>query len=142
MDAAGARADVARALASQGRFQDALAEQHRALAIVEGNGVNGEPRLVGSLLDLGNYQLDTHDARGARASADRAMAVIGHRPADANPAELGEAKFLLARALWDGSKAAADHTRAIELATEAKAAPMSAELLAAVDDWLAKHLSS
>jgi tetratricopeptide (TPR) repeat protein/predicted Ser/Thr protein kinase len=139
LDASAARADVARALATSGRYADALAEQQRVLAIVERNGENGEPRLAGRLIDLGNYQLVLHDARGAFASAERALRVLAKRPADANPAEIGEAKFLLARALWDRSSAPADHARALQLASEAKSAPMSEEVLAKLDQWLAKH---
>ncbi len=137
MDAAAARGDIARAIASSGRYAEALAEQEIVVRTYEKLGKDGEVRLVGGLLDLGNYQLDVKKSLLAVATAERALAITAKRRADANPAEVGEAKFLLARALWDSGKR--EHARARKLGEEAVKLDVSPEIRKGLETWLAEH---
>ncbi len=137
-DACAARGDIARALAMSGRHAEALREQeHVVHQCYEKLGPDGEARLVGGLLDLGHYQIDTKQPALAVASAERALAILGKRPADAAPHEIGEAKYILARALWDAKPA--ERARAHKLAKEAVGAPMNEDLVKGLADWLKMH---
>lgn len=138
MDSCAARGDVARAMGMAGRYAEALAEQKKVVyECYEKLGPDGEVRIVGGLLDLAHYQLDTKSPADAVKSTERALRILAKRPPDASPAEVGEAKYLLARALWEVSKK--EHARARKLAEEAVGAPMNEDLTKGLTTWLAEH---
>jgi hypothetical protein len=93
-----ARRDLARVLALQGRTADALAEQQRAIDSLEALADDGTPHLVGAYTELANYQLAAGAPRLALTAAQRAVALATHRPTDANPAQLAEARLAASKA--------------------------------------------
>ena len=116
VDVAGARSDEARALAELGRMPEALAEQGRTVEALDKLGEDGEPRLVVALDELAEYQLHACKPTLALPAAERALAIATKRGSDANNEDLADARFLVARALWEGGKTAHDKARALELA--------------------------
>ncbi len=135
-DVSGARRDTARVLALAGRLPEAIAEMHRALAILDKLGAGGESRIVSGLTELAEYELAANQPARALPHAERAVAVAAKRPADANPAEVGDAKFALARALWDTHR---DRARARTLVTEANPLIDDPARRAELDRWIAAH---
>ncbi|HEY5926006.1 MAG TPA: protein kinase [Kofleriaceae bacterium] len=136
IDAAGIHADIARALASADRMPEAFVEIERCIEILEKAGAGGEPRLVGYLAELADYQVHTKRFAEAVATAERSLAIAAKRPADANPVELGQIKFVLARALWDGNR---DRKRARTLVMEALELSKDPNEGAMYQKWLADH---
>ena len=135
-DAASAvHADLARVLAESGRMVDAVGEQQRAIDILVRLGPDGEPRMVVRLTELAEYQLHVKRIALALSNAERAVALATRRAGDANPEELADAQFLLARALWDNGR---DKARAHELATQAQPNTNGA-MRTTVDAWLRDH---
>jgi tetratricopeptide (TPR) repeat protein len=133
-DASGARRDVARILAAQGKADEAIAEQTRALAILERLGDDGVPRLVSGLVELANLQLERPNGMPiGLATAERALGLAATRPADANPDEVATAKFAVARGLVGTG---GDRARARRLFDEARAA-ITDERRATLDAWRA-----
>jgi tetratricopeptide (TPR) repeat protein len=135
-DVSGARRDLARVLALAGRLPDAIAEMRRALAILDKLGSDAESRIVGALTEIAEYELAAHQPVLALAHAEQAVAQAARRPADANPAELGDAKFVLARALWDTRH---DRVRSRKLAEEAGPLIVEAARRAELERWLREH---
>jgi len=118
VDVAGARTDAARALAELGRVPEAIIEQQRAIATLDKLGADGEPRVVVALTELAEYQLFVKQAALALASAQRALEIAIKRTPAANGEDLAEARFLVARAMWETG---GDKRGALALAREAEA---------------------
>ena len=72
----------------------------------------------------------------AIATAERALKIAAKRPADANPVELGQLKFVLARALWESNR---DRKRARTLVLESVELSKSPNERAMYQAWLAEH---
>jgi eukaryotic-like serine/threonine-protein kinase len=135
-DVSGARRDLARILGQAGRVPEAIGEMKRAIAILEKLGPDGETRIVSALSELAEYELHEKRPLLAIEHAERALKIQAKRPADANPQEIGDAKFVLARALWDANR---DHAQARKLGEEAREVlvyPASRQML---EEWLAAH---
>ena len=96
------------------------------------------PDVVYSLLDIGKVELRRGDFGGARAHAERALAILDSIEA---PAELAELRFLLARASWPerGERARARALAEQALATLAEIGPGHEEERAEIERWLAKE---
>ena len=135
-DVSGARRDRARILATADRMPEAIAEQARAIAILDQLGPGAESRIVSGLSELADYHLAANQPAQAIPHAERAVAIAKQRPADANPAETGDAKFVLARALWESKR---DRARARKLAEEANELVGYPESRTAIQAWLADH---
>lgn len=136
LDVSGARRDVARELALAGRLDEAVAEQKRAIAILDRVGPEAENRIVSALTELAEYELARNKPAVALPHAERAVALASKRPDDANPAELADARFALARALWDTR---GDRVRARKLVGDASTGMVDPEKRKALDAWLAAH---
>jgi tetratricopeptide (TPR) repeat protein len=136
VNAAGLHADIARALAEQGHKPDAFTEIRRCIEILEKAGPAGEPRLIGYLAELAEYQVTWGQPAEALATAERSLAITKKRPADANPGELGSLKFVIARALWDLNK---DKKRAHALVLESLEVSKNPDQRAVYQKWLAEH---
>jgi eukaryotic-like serine/threonine-protein kinase len=136
IDVSGLHADIARVLASTNRMPEALAEIAKSVAILEKAGADGEPRITGVLAELAEYQIVDKHPDVAIATAERALAISAKRPPDANPGELGQLKFVLARALWDSNR---DRKRARNLVLESVELSKSPEERAMYQAWLAEH---
>jgi eukaryotic-like serine/threonine-protein kinase len=136
IDAAGLHSDIARVLASTDKWPEAFAEINRCIEILEKAGRDGEPRLIGKLTELAEYQIVTHEPVVAIATAERALAITAKRPADANPVELGQIKFVLARALWDSKR---DRKRARDLVLEAIELSKSPSERDMYKQWVSDH---
>jgi hypothetical protein len=135
-DVSGARRDVARVLALADRLPEAIDEMHRAIAILDTLGADGESRMVGALTELAEYELAAEQPALALPHAEHALAIAAKRPADANPAEVGDAKFALGRALWDTKR---DRVRARQLVGEADPLIEHPAKRAELERWLAEH---
>jgi hypothetical protein len=129
--ASGARRDVAHTLALAGRNDEALAEITIVIDILEGLGADGQSRLRGALVDLAQIQLARAQPVAALAIAERALAMS--KPDITTPDELAEARFTVARALWD---AHGDRARARTLAQQAAD---NATMRGDVAQWLASR---
>ncbi|HEY6034079.1 MAG TPA: hypothetical protein VIV58_07465, partial [Kofleriaceae bacterium] len=68
--------------------------------------------------------------------AQRAVAAITARGATADPLELADARYVLARAMWE---AKLDRPRARQIAMQAQAEHPLAERRQVMADWLAQH---
>jgi hypothetical protein len=135
-DVSGARRDLARVLALAGKLPAAIAEMHTAIAPLEKMGSDGEGRIVSAYTEIAEYQLAAGKPADALPNAERAVALALKRPVDANPAELGDAKFALARALWDTKR---DRARARKLVGEADPLIQGDEKRAELTSWLRDH---
>ena len=131
----GARLDTARALAGLGRWDEAEVEVKLAIGVLEALGADGKPWLPSALLSLAELHLDRKRAAAAIAPAERALAMLEARSDDDAPSHLADARYILARALWD---VAGDRRRAHSLAEQARAHP-SDESRAEIEAWLAAH---
>ncbi len=114
----------------------------RALAINEKVLGPEHPNLASSLMGLAEVALARHQPGDAVPLARRAVAL--REQVDAKAA-LANARFLLARALWDAPiSAGRDRARALALAQQARdvlraAGKGSARVLAMVEQWLVEH---
>src|SRR5262249_52643134 len=129
-------ADVAR---RDGRHADAVAYAERAAAIRGKIFGEGGTRLAEALRAQAEALVASHRAADAIAPADRAVASLER--ADVDPADRARARFVLARALWDGG---GDRDRAKSLASAARddlagAERDTHELGAEIGAWLHKH---
>jgi eukaryotic-like serine/threonine-protein kinase len=136
IDVSGLHADIARVLASTNRMPEAFVEINKSVAILEKAGADGEPRMMGVLIELAEYQIVDKQPAVAVATAERALAITAKRPADANPVELGQIKFVLARALWDSNK---DRKRARSLVMESVELSKSPNEREMYQMWLREH---
>ena len=128
-------------LAARGDLDDARAHQERALAIKEETLGPDDPDVAYPLIGLATTALDMGDPASARAHAERAVSV--REAVAVAPALLAEARFVLARALWNTHS---EWARARTLAEQARDALAAAEGpgtsdvdLAEVGAWLATH---
>ncbi len=118
------------------KLDEALAHATRALAIVEKAGSDGEPRLPGALEDLCEVQLARDQPAACLPLAERAVTLIEARGAEADPQELADGRYLIARAMWD---AKLDRAKARALAVQARAEEPGADRQRVVADWLTAH---
>ena len=112
----------------------AAASFERGLAIVEAKLGADHHRAAFHLVGLGQAYLAQKQARSAVAPLRRGLAILEHAHAVAG--ELGEARFTLARALWDAN---VDRKGAVALANQALADFTTAddsEMRATIDGWL------
>ena len=110
----------------------------RALAILEKQGAT-HPYVAYPLIGRAQCLVDLRKPADAIADAERAIAILAAQAGD--PTHLAEARYALARGLWDANR---ERPRARTLAREAreafaKAGPPAAEQLAEIDGWLAQH---
>src|SRR5262249_7003206 len=130
-------ANIGQILDGLHRYQEALMSFERALAIGEKALGKEHPYVGDALTGMGTAYLGLHRAPLARAPLERALAI--REKVGAQPVELGEVRFALARALWDTG---ADRTRATALTRRARDdvgenAERNKEALAEIDAWLA-----
>jgi eukaryotic-like serine/threonine-protein kinase len=138
--------DVARSLNNlanvhqdTGSYVQAEASYARALAIREQALGSGHPDLAYPLVGLAGVALATGRAADAVVLAERAVKV--REDGDAPAGEVGEARFVLALALWD---AGTERSRALAVAEQAReayreAGDARATKLAEVEAWLGVH---
>jgi tetratricopeptide (TPR) repeat protein len=138
IDASGLHKDIARVLAEMGKLDEAFAEMDRTIAILEKAGASGEPRMIGALAELAEYQVHAKQPAKGVASAERSLAIIKKRPADANPVERGEVNYVLARALWDANRDG-DRARARALVAEAVELIRDPKQREMYQQWLTDH---
>jgi tetratricopeptide (TPR) repeat protein/predicted Ser/Thr protein kinase len=131
-DVSGVRRDIARVLALAGRLDEARDEQQHAIAILEKVGADGASRVAGALVELADMELDRKHPELALPLCERALKLAEARPAEANPGELSDARFTLARTL-DLLKR--DPQRARALAEKARTTA-SDDQRPAIDAWL------
>jgi tetratricopeptide (TPR) repeat protein len=121
-----------------GRPDEALLLFERCAAIWRASILPDSPWYGYSLTGIGQAQLLKKKPSEAVAPLERALAL--REKGDPSPARLGETRFALARALWDGN---VDHLRAHRLAVAARAdyakRSVEASKVAAIDRWLASH---
>ncbi|MCX4244543.1 serine/threonine-protein kinase [Paraliomyxa miuraensis] len=127
------------ALTDLGRPVEALAAFERALPIERAALGPDHPDVGTLLLSMAELALHEGDHPTARAKAERAVEI--HASAGSTPVVLAQARFVLARALWEDP---ASRARAQALATQARDACIeygegARTLLAQVDDWLEMH---
>jgi tetratricopeptide (TPR) repeat protein/predicted Ser/Thr protein kinase len=138
-DVAAALMPLGDALRGQAQYAQALAQHRRALAVFEKSGGATSPFVATALVGIGLTELDLHAPREAVPLLERALATLQKQPGE--PTGRGEARFALARALWEGGR---DRGRARALASEARSDYTSAEAkdekhLAEIDGWLDAH---
>jgi len=128
-------------LQMQGKLEEALIHHHRALAIYQQALGKHHPALAYPLLGLANVALDQREFDTARAHAERAVSI--REAGEVAPPLVAEARFTLARALWNDR---AGRKRAHALAQQARDAMAATEGpsetdvdITEVDTWLAKH---
>jgi tetratricopeptide (TPR) repeat protein len=123
-----------------GRYEEARAIFNSALAIWNKEFPPDHPDVADSLNGIGASYLGQDEPEPALAPLERALAI--REKSGAEPSQIGETRFLLARALWDSGR---DRARAVTLAQAAKAAygdkaPWR-DKVEAIDRWLAQHPS-
>lgn len=106
-----------------------------AIGVLEALGADGEPWLPSALLSLAELHLDRKHPALAIAPAERALAMLETRSDDDAPSHLADARFDLARALWDSG---GDHKRARSLADLARTHPGD-DSRAEIEAWRAAH---
>ena len=137
-DVATSRNNIANVLFEQGKYDQALAEYRRALAIGEKALGPDHPDVAKSHNNIGEIL----DAQGKHSEAvqhlSRALLILEAKAR--RPADLGEVRFALAIALWGENKA---RTRAVEYARKAREdyakLPVRKKETGEVDAWLATH---
>ncbi|AKF80300.1 serine/threonine protein kinase [Myxococcus fulvus 124B02] len=128
---------LGRALMRQQRHEEVLPYFQRAVDLQLALPDDADERWTASLLDLGSVYLLLH--RPAEAIAPLERAVAGWEQARPLPGQRTDARFMLARALWESGR---DRARASRLATEAKQLALtdgaSQALRERIDAWLAQ----
>ena len=124
-----------------GRYDEARALFTSALAVWNKELAPDHPYFGDSLNGIGQTYLGQDAPEAALAPLERALAIREKNGAE--PPQIGETRFLLARALWDSGR---EHVRARALARAAKLAygdkaPWR-EKVEAIDVWLAGTSSS
>jgi len=132
---AGVEHDVMEALGGLNRLDEALVAAQRAVAVLEKLGPAGQNRLAVALVDVCEVQIARDKAADCIPVAERALALAEKRPADANPGDLAEAQFMLARLLWEAHR---DDQKARTLAQAAEQGP-NADQNAKIHAWLETH---
>jgi len=132
----GARLDMARALAGLNRWAEAEDQVKKSIATLEGLGTDGEPWLPASLLTLAELYLERGQPQKAIAPSERALGMLEKRADDDAPSHLADARYDLARALWDSG---GDKQRARQLAELARTHP-GEESRREIEAWLARHV--
>jgi len=136
LSVAGPERDRSVALGAANRLDEALVAAQRALAIIEKHGADGEQRLPGALSDLCEVQIAREKPDLCIPSAERAIQIIEHRGDGADPLELADARYVLARAMWEAKR---DRPRARRLALQVQADHPLAERRQVIAAWLDQH---
>ncbi|MBZ0232924.1 MAG: tetratricopeptide repeat protein [Deltaproteobacteria bacterium] len=128
---------MAEALLLLDRPREARDRAARAIAVTESAFGPDHPTLVGSLTAAATAELELGNLTAASALLDRASPIV----AASDLPQLVRADLVFARAR--AARAAGDHAKARELATEARGYAVDggssgARLLAAIDAWLAE----
>ncbi|HUS30174.1 MAG TPA: serine/threonine-protein kinase [Kofleriaceae bacterium] len=98
-DASGAHRDIAKVLALSNHPHEALAEQQRAVSILEKLGEDGEGRMIGAQVELGEMQLELGNKSAAKVSLHRVLDLAAKHPNMADPVlDVKRAQELLAYA--------------------------------------------
>ena len=114
---------------------DAKAALADAIRVLTALGKDGEPWLGGALFDMANLELDAKHPGEALTWAEKSLALVTSRPADANALDVAEASFSVARALHDTK---GDRTRAKKLMADALKHPID-ERRAEMSTWFAAN---
>jgi eukaryotic-like serine/threonine-protein kinase len=129
---------------SRGAFEEAGSLFSRALAIVETTLGDEHPHLAHPLVGLTRVGLAQGRGKDVVPLAERALEL--RERGEAPPEQLAEARFVLAKALWEASRAsqrpAEARTRAVELVRRARddlQGDPTAELAEDVNAWLTMH---
>jgi hypothetical protein len=93
-------------------------------------------RLGPALDDLCEQLLVVKRYADCRPMAERALAMLEAKPADANPQELADARLMVAKVSWETH---GDHAKARALAESALATGVEPERKQLATDWLAAH---
>jgi eukaryotic-like serine/threonine-protein kinase len=120
-----------------GKTDEAIALFRRAIAIGEKILPPSHPLLLNPVIDLGLAEVTRHQPARAVEPVERALQLLDKQ--GTNTLLRAEARFVLARALWDAD---GDRARARTLATEARPLyqkEMREDRLAMLDAWLAAH---
>jgi tetratricopeptide (TPR) repeat protein len=125
------------ALRKLGRYAEAREHLAAALAMTEKNRGPDDVFVAAILVSLGQVALGRGEPAAAIPLFERAEAIGARQP---RPADLADARFNLARALWEAGR---DRARSLALARRARAGLAAAgeakrAELAAVDAWLAR----
>jgi len=118
------------------RYPEAESHIKTAVDIARKAMRDDHPDLPAMLIELGETRVLAQHAAVAIAPLEKAIALL-QRPGS-DQAVLSNARYILARALWDSGS----RERALELADKAKqgfATNGPAEMLAEVDKWLVEH---
>lgn len=122
-----------------GDHAEALAQYGAALAIFEGALGRDHPFVAYALTGIGTAHVGLGAPARALEPLERALKLRLEK--NAAPTDVGETRFVLARALWDSRR---DRRRAVELARRARDDFRSGKDagvagVAEIDAWLAKH---
>jgi len=132
--------DAADLMLAKGRHADARSAAERAIAIWERDVDQGNPIFAYALVPLGRSLIGTGQAAKAVPILDRAIGLATHKGPD--HMLLGEARFALARALWESGQASDQSER---IAEEARAdfgtVAAGAQRKTAVEQWMANRSS-
>jgi serine/threonine protein kinase len=131
-DISGIHRDIARSLAMQGNLDAAIAENQTALGLLSRLGADGQTRMLGALLELGQMQRFAKRPNLAIPVLERAIA-SGQSTPDADPVELADARFTLAQSLRDTHR---DAARAHKLAEQARDGQTDPKKRAEIEAWL------
>jgi tetratricopeptide (TPR) repeat protein len=142
-EVASALTNLGELLNDQGEFEEALARFQRAQRIRDAAFAKNpeHPHHAYSLTGMGRAWIGLGRPRKAIGPLERALSIREH--GKDRPGRFAETRFALAQALWES---AADRTRAVELAREARDGWKSGAKrwepdLARVEAWLAEHES-
>ena len=136
LSVAGPERDLSVAYGGQQDLASALVHARRAIEIIEKAGIDGEPRLPGALEDLCEVDLARDTPAECIPLAERAVKLTEARGKDADPQELADGRYLIARAMWDANQ---DRPRARGLAVRAQTEEPDVERQHEVAAWLAAH---
>jgi tetratricopeptide (TPR) repeat protein len=129
---------IAEASRRQGNLDGALADFQRTLPLAEKAFGATHPQVARPLVGIGRVYLRRHQEKNALAPLRQAVAILEPNPGDG--AELAEARFTLAEALW----ASGERANARALATAAVQGCVHGGVRAArwatkIESWLADH---
>ncbi|HEX4452902.1 MAG TPA: serine/threonine-protein kinase [Kofleriaceae bacterium] len=133
---AGIDRDLGDTLQMLGDHDGAIASDREAVTIYEQLGADGTVRLGPALDDLCEQLLVVKRYADCRPMAERALAMLEAKPADANPQELADARLMVAKVLWETH---GDHAKARALARSAVATGVEPDRKQLATDWLAAH---
>jgi tetratricopeptide (TPR) repeat protein len=121
-----------------GRYDEARALFNSAIVVWKKELPSDHPYFGDSLNGIGRGYVEQGAPASALAPLERALAI--REKSGAETSQIGETRFLLARALWDSG---GDRTRAGALAQAAKAVygdkTQWHDKVVAIDSWIAKH---